>query len=87
MQLKQIKISDWDIVKTNPKNGEENAAIISFRLSNIIGIDSFVKLFTGVKATIEEKTAFNFLTLGTYILNVAAQIYRDLKEAKKGANQ
>lgn len=49
MQLKQLKISDWDLLQTNPKNGEENAVIISFRLSNIIGIDSFIKLFQGLK--------------------------------------
>lgn len=87
MQLKQLKISDWDLLQTNPKNGEENAVIISFRLSNIIGIDSFVKLFQGLKISIEEKTAFNYFSLIPYITTIFCQIYRDLKEAKKGANK
>lgn len=83
MQLKQLKISDWDILQTNPQNGEENAVIISFRLSNIIGLETFVKLFKGAKATIEEKTSFNYFSLIPYITQIFCQIYRDLKEARK----
>lgn len=81
--LKEIKISDWNAVKAEPVNGEDNAAIISFRLSNVIGMNLFLKLFQGLKCTIEDEKGFNFLSLSTYFINILADIYRSLKLAKQ----
>lgn len=49
MTVKSLKISGWDVNPAQANEGEENAVVVSFRLSNIIGVDYFVKLFKEAK--------------------------------------
>ena len=45
MELRQIKLYDWNVNATQALPGEENACIISFRLANVIGLEHFINCF------------------------------------------
>ena len=45
-----IKIHDWNVEKaTTLQPGEENAAILSFRIANVQGLEYFVEGFDSIK--------------------------------------
>ena len=67
MQVKAIKVHDWQVVEADHlEEGEQNAAIISFRISNIQGL----------------KENFSGYDLVVILAKAAGAIYSDLQEAK-----
>lgn len=83
MTIKSIKISGWDVNQAPASDGEENAVVVSFRLSNIIGVDYFVKLFKEAKKGLEDRENFNCISLGISLYQFGATLYESLKKAKK----
>lgn len=83
MELRQIKLYDWNVSATQALPGEENACIISFRLANVIGLEHFINCFKSVKEAIESPTGFNAFGIVAAFVNAAAQIYGLLKSSKK----
>ena len=50
MKVKAIKVHDWQAVEADHlEEGEQNAAVISFRISNIQGLSYFVDAFQNIK--------------------------------------
>ncbi len=85
MTVKSLKISGWDIAPAQANDGEENAVVVSFRLSNIIGVDYFVKLFREAKKGIEDRENFNCIGLGVALYQFGNALYENLKKAKNSA--
>ena len=85
MTVKSLKISGWDIAPAQANDGEENAVVVSFRLSNIIGVDYFVKLFRETKKGIEGMEGFNAIGLGVALFQFGKALYENLKAAKNSA--
>lgn len=83
MTVKSLKISGWDIAPAQANDGEENAVVVSFRLSNIIGVDCFVALFKEAKKGIEDKENFNSISFIGALSQFALAIYKSLKQAKR----
>ena len=83
MTIKSIKISGWDVNQAPASDGEENAVVVSFRLSNIIGVDYFVKLFKEAKKGLEDMENFNAIGLGVALFQFGRALYENLKKAKK----
>ena len=83
MTVKSMKISGWDVHPAQPKDGEEHACVVSFRISNIIGADCFVALFKEAKKGIEDRENFNSISLIGALSQFALAIYKSLKQAKR----
>ncbi len=83
MTVKSLKISGWDVNPAQANEGEENAVVVSFRLSNIIGVDYFVKLFKEAKKGVEDMENFNAIGLGVALFQFGRALYENLKKAKK----
>ena len=78
-----IKIHDWNVEKaTTLQPGEQNAAVISFRISNIQGLSYFVDAFQNIKKAIELRENFSGYELVVLLAKAAGAIYSALKEAK-----
>lgn len=46
MKVKAIKVHDWQAVEADHlEEGEQNAAVISFRIANIQGLSYFIEAF------------------------------------------
>ena len=76
MKVKTIKVHDWQAVEADHlEEGEQNAAIISFRISNI-------EAFQNIKKAIELREDFICYELVVLLAKAAGAIYSALKEAK-----
>ena len=83
MKVKAIKVHDWDAIAADKlEEGEENAAIISFRIANIQGLNYFVDAFQNIKKAIELRENFSGGELVVLLAKAAGAIYSALKEAK-----
>ena len=83
MKVKAIKVHDWQAVEAEQlKEGEENAAVISFRIANIQGLSYFVDAFQNIKKAIEFRENFSGYELVVLLAKAAGAIYSALKEAK-----
>lgn len=74
-----LKIHDWN---AELDEEQEGSCVISFRLSNVIGVKYFVAGFNAVKAAIGDSTGFNGVGLAAYFVNAAASLYSLLKASK-----
>ena len=83
MKVKAIKVHDWDAVAADKlEEGEENAAVISFRIANVQGLNYFVDAFQNIKQAIELRENFSGYELVVLLAKAAGAIYSALKEAK-----
>ena len=83
MKVKAIKVHDWQAAEADHlEEGEQNAAIISFRISNIQGLSYFVDAFQNIKKAIELRENFSGYELVVLLAKAAGAIYSALKEAK-----
>ena len=83
MKVKAIKLHDWQAVEAEQlKEGEQNAAVISFRIANIQGLNYFVDAFQNIKKAIELRENFSGYELVALLAKAASAIYSALKEAK-----
>lgn len=83
MKVKAIKVHDWQAVKADHlEEGEQNAAVISFRIANVQGLSYFVEAFQTIKKTIELRENFSGGELVVMLAKAAGAIYSALKEAK-----
>ena len=83
MKVKAIKVHDWQAVEADHlEEGEQNAAIISFRIANIQGLSHFVEAFQTIKKAIELRENFSGGELVVMLAKAAGAIYSALKEAK-----
>lgn len=78
-----IKIHDWNAEKAiTLQPGEENAAILSFRIANVQGLEYFVEGFDSIKKKLANKENFNGIDFALILSHSAWYIYKALKEAK-----
>ena len=83
MKLKAIKVHGWDAIAADKlEEGEENAAVISFRIANVQGLNYFVDAFQNIKQAIELRENFSGGELVVLLAKAAGAIYSALKEAK-----
>ena len=83
MKVKAIKVHDWQAVEAEQlKEGEQNAAVISFRIANVQGLAHFVDAFQNIKKAIELRENFSGGELVVMLAKAAGAIYSALKEAK-----
>ena len=83
MKVKAIKVHNWDAVAADKlEEGEENAAVISFRIANVQGLNYFVDAFQNIKQAIELRENFSGYELVVLLAKAAGAIYSALKEAK-----
>lgn len=83
MKLKAIKVHGWNAVEANRlEEGEQNAAIISFRIANVQGLTYFIDAFQNIKKAIELRENFSGYELVVLLAKAAGAIYSALKEAK-----
>ena len=83
MKVKAIKVHNWDAVAADKlEEGEENAAVISFRIANVQGLNYFVEAFQNIKQAIELRENFSGGELVVLLAKAAGAIYSALKEAK-----
>lgn len=83
--MNDIKIHGWDAVQASQSDlypGEDNAAIISFRIANIKGLSYFIKAFQGIKNTLANKENFSSINFVMMLAQAGSSIYLALKEAK-----
>ena len=83
MKVKAIKVHNWNAVAADKlEDGEENAAIISFRIANVQGLTYFVDAFQNIKKAIELRENCSGYELVVLLAKAAGAIYSALKEAK-----
>ena len=83
MKVKAIKVHSWDAIAADKlEEGEENAAVISFRIANVQGLNYFVDAFQNIKQAIELRENFSGYELVVLLAKAAGAIYSALKEAK-----
>ena len=83
MKVKAIKVHNWNAVSADKlEEGEENAAVISFRIANVQGLNYFVGAFQNIKQAIELRENFSGYELVVLLAKAAGAIYSALKEAK-----
>lgn len=82
-KIKAIKVHDWQAVEAEQlEEGEQNAAVISFRIANIQGLSYFIEAFQNIKQAIELRENFSGGELVVLLAKAAGAIYSALKEAK-----
>ena len=82
-KIKAIKVHDWQAVKADYlEEGEQNAAVSSFRIANIEGLSYFIEAFQNIKKAIELRENFSGYELVVLLAKAAGAIYSALKEAK-----
>ena len=64
------------------EEGEQNAAVISFRIANIQGLNYFIEAFQNIKKAIELRENFSGYELVVLLAKAAGAIYSAIKEGK-----
>lgn len=78
-----LKIGDWSIQRVEARSDEENACVVSFRVSNVIGIAYFLMDIKDIFKEFGDMKNFNAGNLILLLGKIASNIYQALKNAKK----
>lgn len=73
-----IKIHDWDAEAVTG----EDSCVISFKLSNVIGVNYFVDAFNAGKRALNCRDGFSSFEFLSAIMSLGSTIYAALKKAK-----
>lgn len=74
-----IKIHDWD---AEAVAGDDSSCVISFKLSNVIGVNYFVDAFNAGKRALNCRDGFSSFEFLSAIMSLGSTIYAALKKAK-----